>query len=97
MKKLWKLNKHKRMETSKKLLLFSYISAVILSVIVILGTFSGTEVSNITTLAALAWGEVAVSNAFYYRKAGHENGIKIISSLDKDIQNQIDINSIING
>ena len=84
------------MTTSKKIILTSYISAVSLTLIVIFGTFLGYEMDNITTISALAWGEVAVSNAFYYKKAARENAIKIAGSLPAEAQQNVDYNSIIN-
>lgn len=85
------------MTTSKKIVLASYISAVTLTLIVIAGTFFNFEMSNVTTIASLAWGEVAVSNAFYFKKAARENAIKIAGSLPSDIQPSIDYNSIVNS
>lgn len=85
----------KKIETSKKILLVSYIAAVTLSVSVILGSFLGLDTADLTTLASLAWGEIAVSNTFYYKKAAKENVPKIIAALDKGLQNQIDINQLL--
>lgn len=89
-------NKKKKMETSKKIILASYIITIILTVIVVVGTFLGFDVSNITTLAALAWGEVAVSNAAYYRKAAKENVPKVIASLPEFFREQVDVNQLLN-
>lgn len=88
--------KNKKLETSKKIILASYISAIILSVIVIIGTFMNYDVTNITTIASLAWAEVAASNIFYYKKAAKENVPKVIASLPKEFQEQIDINTLLN-
>lgn len=85
----------KKMETSKKILLASYIIAIILTIIVVVGSFMSFDVSNITTIAALAWGEIAVSNGFYYTKAAKENVIKIVSGLDENLKEQIDINQLL--
>lgn len=72
------------MTCSKRIILISYICAITLTVIVVAGSFLGFDMSNVTTVAALAWGEVAVSNAFYYRKAARENVLKISETLIKD-------------
>ena len=85
----------KKMETSKKIILASYIVAIILSLVVVVGTFLGYEVSNITTIASLAWAEVAVSNAFYYKKAAKENVPKVIASMPAEFRDQIDINQLL--
>ena len=71
------------MTCSKRIILISYICAIILTVIVIMGSFLGFDMGNVTTIAALAWGEVAVSNAFYYKKAAQENVLKISKELNK--------------
>lgn len=94
---MWNKDKKKRMETSKKIILASYISAIILSGIVIVGTFMNYDVTNITTIASLAWAEVAASNIFYYKKAAKENVPKVIANLPKEFQEQIDINTLLNG
>ncbi len=86
-----------RIETSKKILIVSYAMAVILTAIVIYGSFSDIDMSNVTQITALVWGEVAVSNAFYYKKAGRENVLKIYKSLPKETKDQVDINQILNN
>lgn len=85
----------KKMETSKKIILASYVIAIILSLIVVIGTFLGYEVSNITTIASLAWAEIAVSNAFYYKKAAKENVPKVIASMPEEFREQVDINLLL--
>jgi len=56
----------------------------------------GYEVSNITTITSLVYGEVAVSNAFYFRKSAKENVPKVLGSLPKELWEQIDINQLLN-
>lgn len=87
----------KKIETSKKILLASYISAAALTITVIIGSFTGHDTSDITTIASLAWAEVAVSNAFYYRKAAKENVPKVIAGMPKECRDQVDINQLLNG
>lgn len=89
-----KLEKTK-METSKKIILASYIITIILTILVIIGTFMQINVSHLTTIAALAWGEVAVSNAAYYRKAAKENVPKVIASLPQFFQEKVDVNQLL--
>lgn len=86
-----------RIETSKKILIVSYAMAVILTAIVIYGSFYDIDMSNVTQITVLVWGEVAVSNAFYYKKAGRENVLKIYKSLPKETKDQVDINQILNN
>lgn len=49
-----KARKHKKTETSKKILLASHASAIALTAIVIAGSFMGHDTSDITTIASLA-------------------------------------------
>lgn len=85
----------KKMETSKKIILASYVMAIILSLIVVIGTFIGYEVSNITTIASLAWAEVAASNVWYFKKAAKENVPKVIASMPEEFREQVDINLLL--
>lgn len=87
----------KKYETSKKILLISYIAAIFLTLIVIVGSFLDHDMTNITTIASLAWGEVTASNIFYYKKAAKENVPKVIAGLNKNLQDQIDINQLLNN
>ena len=68
-----------------------------LTVIVIVGTFLSLDVSNLAQITLAAWGEVAVSNAFYFKKAEKENVIKIANSLPKEAKSQVDYNQILNN
>lgn len=86
----------KKIETSKKIILVSYIIAITLSIIVVIGTFMYFDVTNITTIASLAWAEVATSNIWYYKKAAKENVPKVIASMPKELIEQIDINQLLN-
>lgn len=94
-----KLNKsNKKMETSKLILLVSYIVAITLTLIVIVCSFIGIECSNITTLASCAWVEVSASNVFYYTMNKRLNAPKIVVGLYKDLpdelKEQIDVNNL---
>ena len=86
----------RRVETSKKILIVSYIAAITLTLIVIFGTFKGVDMSNVTSVCLTAWGEVAVTNAFYYKKAGRENTLKIAKRLPSEWKHQVDINQLLN-
>jgi hypothetical protein len=88
---------NKKVTTSKKILLASYFCSICLTLLVVAGTFAGYEMTNLTQIASLAWGEVAVSNAFYYRKAQKENQIKIAIGLSQKLKQEVDINNLINN
>ena len=89
---------NKKIETSKLILLVSYIAAITLTMIVIVCSFMGIECSNITTLASCAWVEVSASNVFYYTMNKRLNAPKIVVGLYKDLpdelKEQIDINNL---
>lgn len=84
------------METSKKLLWLSYIIAVVLTIIVIIGSFTGHDMTHITTIACLSYGELAAANTFYLKKSAKENVPKILGSLSEQFRNQVDINQLLN-
>ena len=84
------------MTCSKKIILVSYICSIVLTVFVIVGTFLSLDVSNLTQVTLVAWGEVAVSNAFYFKKAEKENVIKIANNLPRKAKEQVDYNQILN-
>lgn len=86
----------KKMETSKKILLVSYTAAILLTIIVVAGSFMNLDTTNITAIASLAWGEVAVANTFYFKKAAKENVPKVIAGLDEHLREQIDVNQLLN-
>lgn len=85
------------METSKKLLLVSYIIAIILTIIVIIGSFMQIDMTHITTIACLSYGELASCNIFYLNKSAKENVPKILSSLSEQFRSQVDINQLLNN
>lgn len=85
-----------KMETSKKILLVSYIAAISLTIVVIYGAFAGVDMSNVTQLALAAWAEVGATNIWYYKKAGRENVLKIVKKLPEKLREQVDINNILN-
>ncbi len=65
------------MQTSKKILWISYIITGVLTAVTFIAAFMGLDVTALTTITVLAWGEVIASNAFYFNKAKKENALKI--------------------
>lgn len=84
----------KKLETSKVILLISFITTIVLTLIVIIGTFLSFEMSNITTLASLSWAELGTAVGFYSNKAKKENALKIIKDMPDELKEQIDINQL---
>lgn len=94
-------NKSKKIETSKKILIISYVLAVFLTLIVVICSFVGIECSNITTLASAAWIEVSASNIFYYTMCKRLNVPKVVmgiyGDLPSELKEQVDINNLISN
>lgn len=90
------MEKKQKMETSKKVVWTSYFSAIVLTSIVVIGTFMNFDMTNVTTICSLAWAEVAGVNIFYLKKSGKENVPKIIASMPQEFREQIDINQLLN-
>ena len=86
----------KKVEASKMIILASYIISIILSLVVIIGSFMGFDMSNTTTIAALAFAELSASNIFYFKKASRENVIKIAKNIPEEFKEQVDINQLLN-
>ena len=77
-------------EFSKKLLVASYIIAVLVTIAtftlpIITYTVSGQlmDYSSLMPITLACWGEVTVGNSFYYWKAKSENKIKLLAEADR--------------
>lgn len=91
----------RKIETSKKILVISYVLAIMLTVIVIICTITEIECGNITTLAGAAWLEVSASNVFYYTMCKRLNVPKVImgiyGDLPEELKGQVDINNLLSN
>nr|DAH60768.1 MAG TPA: hypothetical protein [Caudoviricetes sp.] len=86
----------KRFETSKKLLVASYGAAFLLTAGVAAGSFFSThDMTALSTLAALAWGEVSVATGFYLWKARAENKIKVAKQMMSEWADKYGIESVV--
>lgn len=90
-----------KIETSKKILLISYIVAFILTIIVILCTLFEIECNNITTITNAAWLEISASNIFYYTMCKRLNVPKVVmgiyGDLPDELKKQVDINNLLSN
>ena len=87
--------KFKKFETSKKLLVASYGAAFRLTAGVAAGGFfSDHDMTALSTLAALAWGEVSVATGFYLWKARAENKIKVAKQMVTEWADRYGIESV---
>lgn len=75
----------KTLETSKKILGGSWAAALTLTALVVIGTFLQIDVTNLTTLAVAAWGELTAAHGFYYWKAKNENRHKGAAKLIREL------------
>ncbi|MDE6642360.1 MAG: hypothetical protein K2K63_17760 [Acetatifactor sp.] len=91
----------KKTETSKKILIISYLLAIILTSIVVICAFINVECGYITTLAGAAWLEVSASNVFYYTMCKRLNVPKVImgiyGDLPSELRAQVDINNLLSN
>ena len=86
----------KKFETSKKLLVASYSAAFLLTAGVAAGSFFSThDMTALSTLAALAWGEVSVATGFYLWKARAENKIKVAKQMMSEWADKYGIESVV--
>lgn len=83
------------MSTSKLILSVSWIISLILTTIVIVGAFVGIDMTCITTLAGLAWGELTAAHSFYFWKAKNENRAKYAMKLIKDLADEHGMEAVI--
>lgn len=91
----------KKTETSKKILIISYIVAFFLTAIVVICTLFGIDCGNITTLAGAAWLEISASNVFYYTMCKRLNVPKVVMGIYRDLpdelKEQVDINNLLSS
>lgn len=81
-----------RIETSKLILLVSYIISIVLTVIVVIGAFKGFNMEYVTQITLVSYAELSASNVFYFKKATREN---IFKNLPEDKLEMIDINNLV--
>ena len=80
------------METSKLILLVSYLISLILTLIVIIGAFGEFSMEYVTQIALASYAELSASNIFYFKKATREN---VFKNLPKDYLEYIDLNNLL--
>lgn len=78
------------METSKKILIASWIVTVLLTIVSIYAAFQAVD---LTTLAGMAWAELTAAHGFYYWKAKNENRAKGTQALIRELAEKYGIDS----
>ncbi len=66
----------KRLETSKKILVASWASAIIITTLLVIFPIYGLPTDGLEIAVPLAWAEVTAANGFYLWKAKNENRAK---------------------
>lgn len=75
------------MTTSKKIILASWVTAILLTAVAVVGSFKGCDMTAVSVITTSAWVEVSAANAFYFWKAKKENVMKITIGCVKDNPN----------
>lgn len=78
------------METSKKILIASWVVTVLLTIVAIYAAFQAVD---LTTLAGMAWAELTAAHGFYYWKAKNENRAKGTQALIRELAEKHGIDS----
>ena len=65
-----------KIETSKLILVISYLISITLTVIVVIGAFTDKNMEYVVQIALASYVEVSASNVWYYKKATRENIFK---------------------
>ena len=81
-----------KMETSKLILLISYVISLILTVIVVIGAFTDSSMEYVVQIALASYLELSACNVWYLKKACREN---IFKNLPEKYLEGIDINTLI--
>lgn len=63
-------------EFSKKMLVFSWLVTIILTVLTIVFSLKGLHTDAMYVIAPLAWAETATATGYYFWKAKNENRAK---------------------
>lgn len=79
-----------RIESSKMILIVSYILMIAITSFAAITFFLGYDIEDLNILLGLTWGEVSLANSFYYWKARAENKIKLAVGIDPNILAKIE-------
>lgn len=84
-----------KIETSKLILVVDFIVAIILTAVVVVGTWLGKEMYQVTTVAACWDAQLTAAVGFYYWKAKNENRSKHAMALVRDLAEKYGMDSVI--
>ena len=83
------------MKTSKIILLADFIIAILLAIVVIIGTYLNKDMSQVAAIAVGWDGQLAVATGFYYWKAKNENRSKYAMKLVEKLAKKYGIENVI--
>lgn len=86
----------KKLEFNKIVVGASVLIAFALTIYCVIRDSQGYDISNMVTLTGLTWGEVTGVTSAYSFKTKALNKIKMIKSLPKELQDNVDVNQILN-
>ena len=91
------LLRERRLCCSQKIVLASYVTTALLTLVTVLGTFfTSRDMTALATVTALSWAETAASNAAYFWKAKTENRIKLSDKMVEDLADKYGIDAVVN-
>ena len=81
---------------SKKVLVTSWVTTILLTVISLLAFFlTDKDITPLGTLTGLSWGVTAAVTAVYSWKAKAENKIKLTNTMVKDLADKYGIDAVV--
>lgn len=82
------------MEFSKRILVINWVVTLALTGLVTALSVAQIDASEVSAMAALSWGALAVDQCFYYWKAKNENRIKLTRSMVKSWADEYGIDAV---
>lgn len=84
-----------KVNTSKFILVVNLLVAILLTAVVIVGTFLNRDMSQVTAVVVCWDGQLAITTGFYYWKAKNENRSKHAMGLVKELAEKHGIENVI--
>jgi len=84
-----------KISTSKLILIVDFIVAILLTIIIVIGSYCYKDMSYVTTVAACWDAQLAAAVGFYYWKAKNENRSIYAMKLVKDLAETYGIENVV--
>lgn len=82
-------------QTSKLILLVDFSVAILLAIVVVLGSYHGSDMTPVATIAACWDAQLAAAVGFYYWKAKNENRSKHAMRLVEKLAKEYGIENVV--